>query len=162
MAGTGKKAVIVRFLKNDESGEVASLAPIREIAVIPCGKSFGFTWQMTEGQKAEASRHCREQFELACRMAAEACKAAPESGAEKDHCDVLLVLDELCAAVNTGLLPLQPVLDFIDRRPGNLEIAATGRDPAPELMERAAYVTEFRKKKHPFDMGVKARRGIEY
>lgn len=162
MAGTGGRAVIVRFLKNDESGEIAALKQLDEITVIPCGKSFGFTWQMTGEQKAEASRKCREQFESACRLAAEACSCPKADGADKSDCNVLLVLDELCAAVNTGLLPLKPVLEFIDSRPQNLEIVATGREPASELLERAGYVTEFRKRVHPFDSGIMARKGIEY
>ena len=37
----------------------------------------------------------------------------------------------------------------------------TGRDPGEELIELADYVTEMKKRKHPFDKGVKARKGIE-
>ena len=40
-------------------------------------------------------------------------------------------------------------------------MALTGRDPAPELLELADYVSEVRKIKHPFDQGVHARKGIE-
>ena len=46
-------------------------------------------------------------------------------------------------------------------RPEGLEVALTGRDPAPELLELADYVSEIRKVKHPFDNGLKARKGIE-
>ena len=42
-----------------------------------------------------------------------------------------------------------------------LEVVLTGRDPGEELIELADYVTEMKKRKHPFDKGVKARKGIE-
>ena len=38
----------------------------------------------------------------------------------------------------------------------------TGRDPDEALVELADYVSEIRKVKHPFDRGIRARRGIEY
>ena len=85
------------------------------------------------------------------RLLALARKAAPS-------CD-LLVLDEVCAAVNTGLLPLEDVLDCLDSL--SCEVVLTGRDPAPELRDRADYLTEMRKVRHPFDRGVCARTGIE-
>ena len=53
------------------------------------------------------------------------------------------------------------VLAFLKEKPEGLETVLTGRDPAPELVELADYVSEIQKKKHPFDKGVPARRGIE-
>ena len=38
----------------------------------------------------------------------------------------------------------------------------TGRDAHPELVKRAAMVTEMKEIKHPFQSGVKARKGIEF
>lgn len=46
-------------------------------------------------------------------------------------------------------------------RPEGLEVALTGRDPAAELVELADYVSEVRKVKHPFELGIHARKGIE-
>ena len=37
----------------------------------------------------------------------------------------------------------------------------TGREPAPEFIQRAGYISELRKVRHPFDKGVPARKGIE-
>ena len=55
----------------------------------------------------------------------------------------------------------EKALAFLKERPEGLEVALTGRDPAPELLELADYVSEIRKVKHPFDKGLKARKGIE-
>ena len=43
-----------------------------------------------------------------------------------------------------------------------LEVVLTGRDPAPELLALADYVSVIKKEKHPFDQGIRARKGIEY
>ncbi len=74
----------------------------------------------------------------------------------------LLVLDEVMPAVNGGWIDLSDLVEFLGNRPAGLEVALTGRDAPPELVEMADYVTEMLKIKHPFDGGVHARRGIEY
>jgi cob(I)alamin adenosyltransferase len=43
-----------------------------------------------------------------------------------------------------------------------VELVLTGRGAPEELMEIADYVTEIRMIKHPFEKGVKARKGIEF
>jgi len=42
-----------------------------------------------------------------------------------------------------------------------LEIVLTGRNPSDKLLERADYITEMVKKRHPYDKGIAAREGIE-
>ena len=50
-AGTGKQVVAARFLKTDQSGEVEILKRLPEVTLIPCEKTFGFTWKMTDEVK---------------------------------------------------------------------------------------------------------------
>ena len=57
---------------------------------------------------------------------------------------------------------MEPVTVFLRDFGQKLEIVLTGRNPAPELVELADYVTEMRKEKHPFDKGVRARKGVEF
>ena len=73
----------------------------------------------------------------------------------------LLILDEAIAAYNLKLVDSKLLLEFLNTKPEALEVVLTGRDPAPELVELADYVSEVKKIKHPFDRGVKARKGIE-
>ena len=47
-------------------------------------------------------------------------------------------------------------------KPRNLEIVLTGRRAHQELIAMAHLVTEMQPIKHYFDIGVMARRGIEY
>lgn len=163
MAGCGKRVVLVRFLKQEDSGEVRALRRFPEVCVIPCKQCFGFSWTMTEEEKQSAALYCGEQFADACaeadRLCAERAHVCPE---QKMEPEVLLIFDELCAAVNGGFLGLPEVLSYLDHRPENLEVVLTGRKPPTELLSRADYVSELQLCAHPFTKGIAARRGIEY
>ena len=50
---------------------------------------------------------------------------------------------------------------LLRERPAGLEVVLTGRNPPPELIELADYISEIKKVKHPFDKGIAARDGIE-
>ena len=68
-AGTGKQVVAARFLKTDQSGEVEILKRLPEVTLIPCEKTFGFTWKMADEVKQEAADYYKSMFETACREA---------------------------------------------------------------------------------------------
>ena len=74
----------------------------------------------------------------------------------------LLLLDEIIASVRLGVVDKDKLLDFLRKKPEKLEVIMTGRNPIPELLELADYVSEIKKIKHPFDKGILAREGIEY
>ena len=115
MAGNGRKVVLVRFLKHEDSGEVRTLRGIPGVEVLPCTKCFGFTWQMTGEEKQQAAEHCKIQFQKAWDRAVSLCES------RETDADVLLVLDEAAAALEHGLLQLSGVLDCVDHRPANLD-----------------------------------------
>lgn len=148
-SGCGKKVLIARFLKTDHSGEVPVLTQIPGITVLPCEKSFGFFTRMTETQKKEAAIYYTALL-----------KAALKKAAEEAY--DMLILDEIMAVTNFGLVNAKTVQDFITTRPTGLEVVLTGRDPSEELIALADYVSEIRKIKHPYDKGISARKGIEY
>lgn len=144
-AGRGERVVIAQFLKGADSGERYALAKLPQVELLPLPEQVKFTFQMNEQERLEASRRFRALLEVA-RERAKDC--------------FLLVLDEACAAVNSGLLPLEELLDCLD----NLacEIVLTGRDPAPQLLERADYITQMEPLRHPYQRGITARKGIEW
>lgn len=148
-AGRGRKVLIARFLKTDDSGEVPALAHIPGITVLPCRKTFGFPSRMPAERKKEAADYYNCLFASVCRKAAEG-----------DY-DVL-VLDEILASCNYGLVEEMAVVRFLQTRPEKLETVLTGRDPSAALVELADYVSEIRMRRHPFTRGVAAREGIEY
>ena len=147
-AGRDWGVVIAQFLKSGESGERVSMGRIPGIKLLDVPKTIKFTFAMSEEEKGEAARDC-------LRLLSEAAREL-EAGTK------LAVLDECCAAVSTGLLPLEELLSFLDRWGGEREVVLTGRDPAPALLERANYVTEMKKIRHPYDAGGEARVGIEW
>ncbi|MDD3253465.1 MAG: cob(I)yrinic acid a,c-diamide adenosyltransferase [Lachnospiraceae bacterium] len=148
-AGRGKRVLIVRFLKTEDSGEVPMLRQIPGITVTPCDRIFGFVFRMTETEKAEAAVYFKQRFETACREAV-------EGGYD------LLILDELMASCQYDMVPETAVVDFLKNRPENLEVVMTGRNPSDALVALADYVSEIRAVKHPFQEGAAAREGIEY
>ena len=74
----------------------------------------------------------------------------------------LVILDEINYCLHRELIPLESALDLVDSRPEHVELVFTGRHAHPQLLERAALVTEMKKIKHPFDQGIRARVGIEF
>ena len=148
-AGRGMKVLVVRFLKTENSGEVEVLRSIPGITVTPCDRTFGFVFRMNEEQKAEAAEYYQKRFETAGKEA--------ESG----NYD-LLILDEILASCNYGMVQEQSVLEFLHTKPAGLEVVLTGRDPSEKMVEQADYVSEIHMVKHPYQKGISARKGIEF
>jgi len=149
MAGRGKKVLIAQFLKGADSGERLVLAALPQARLLPVPERVKFSWTLTEGEReSERKRYAAMLEEINGVLAAE------EIG--------LLVLDEVCAALHTGLVELGSVLSCLDlcARRGS-EAVLTGREPPEELLERADYITEMVKVRHPYDKGVLAREGVE-
>lgn len=147
-AGSGEKVLVTQFLKDGTSSELKILREISGVRVLTCNKKFGFFWNMTEKEKVQAKNAYEELFEKAVQTV-------------RQENIFLLVMDEFIAAYNHGMIDQKKALAFLKEKPENLEVVLTGRDPAPELVELADYVSEIHKKKHPFDQGLPARRGIE-
>ena len=76
----------------------------------------------------------------------------------------LVVLDEVIDAYNLGTIPKDQLLEMMDKRPEGTELVITGHQYGMDisaLTDRADYVTKFVKEKHPFDLGMPCRKGIE-
>ncbi len=73
----------------------------------------------------------------------------------------LLILDEMNIVLREGYLGKKEILRFLEKKPEGLEIVFTGRGAPQWLIERADLVSEIRKIKHPFDQGIKERKGID-
>ena len=73
----------------------------------------------------------------------------------------VLVLDEICNAMDDGLVEVQKVLDLLAKR-GACHVVLTGRNVKPELIEAADLVSRVEKVKHPYDYGKLAVKGLDY
>lgn len=147
-AGRGNKVLLVQFLKSRDSGELYSLAKLPDIEVMRGKESKKFTFQMNEEEKNALLIEHNKMFEQVL--------AKIKNGGYS-----LLILDEVIGALNAKVFEMPKLIEFLRHKPENLEVVLTGRNPAPELVEIADYVSEMRKVKHPMDKGIMAREGIE-
>jgi cob(I)alamin adenosyltransferase len=76
----------------------------------------------------------------------------------------VVVLDEAIGAEVGGLIPVGSCLELIHTKPTALDLVLTGRhaETINGLIEAADLVTEMIKVKHPFDVGILAKKGIDF
>ena len=149
-SGSGKDVVIVQFLKDWKCGELDSLALLPNVTVFR-GKSSGgvFIRDMSEESKAETMAIHNANLRKALDLQA------------NGQCD-LLILDEAVDAYQLGVLDSKMFENLLENKPEPLELVITGHRPDAQMLERGDYVTEMVKHRHPYDKGVKERRGIEF
>lgn len=140
--GHGYKVLFMQYLKDSSSGEVEVLGQIPDIEVIHCPVNYGFTFQMTDEQKRETAEEYDKMLDKAI---------------ESDV--FLIILDEMIYALNAGMIDKEKLDRVLDK---DCEIVLTGRDAPEWLIERADYVSDVKKIKHPYDKGTQARIGIEF
>jgi cob(I)alamin adenosyltransferase len=142
----GWKVCVVQFIKSDRwkvgEREVASRLGVEWWSI-----GDGFTWDSLDMDRSEAI--AREAW----RVSAEKIRG----GAYR-----LIVLDEITYPINWGWIPAADVVAAIASRPRELNVIVTGRDAPAELIEIADTVTEMRNRKHAFDSGIRAIRGIDF
>jgi cob(I)alamin adenosyltransferase len=146
-AGHGLRVSVIFFMKGDfpyGEREILSRLPNVDVAVFG-SKEF-----------CDPGKVKPEEIEQA-RQGLAAARKAMLSG-DYD----LLVLDEVDVAVAFKLIRLEDVISLIQDKPPEVEVILTGRYADNRLVEMADLVTEMVKIKHPFDKGIKARKGIEY
>jgi cob(I)alamin adenosyltransferase len=73
-----------------------------------------------------------------------------------------VLLDELNIALRYDYLDVDTVVAALAARPPAKHVCVTGRNAKPELLAIADLVTEMTLKRHPFDQGFKAQRGVDF
>lgn len=146
-AGCGWPVIFAQFMKGNDTGELHSLAQLKQVRICRSPRDFGFYSSMSEADR-EALTEIHNQI-------LDELLAAARSG----HCK-LIVLDEITYPVNWGLLDADRLKELLACE--DVELVLTGREAADFLREAADYITEMRCERHPFAKGVGARRGIEY
>ena len=145
--GHGLRVYIVFFMKGKYPyGEFSTLPKLPNVDVA----SFGLRCLINP---AEINPEEIEQAKLALSTARKAMLSGNYD---------MVVLDEVNIAVYFKLIELDDVVRLIGDKPRNVELVLTGRYADAKLIELADLVTEMVKLKHPYDKGVKARKGIEY
>ena len=142
--GSGKKVVVLQFLKGGQSGEIPLLEQLG--AKIYRGKAGQkFVFQMNEAEKA-ATRDLQNR-NLA---------AATTEDAD------LLVLDEAGSAWELDMVDKALLQKAVLARPAAQECVLTAHAAPRWMLEASDYVTEMKCCRHPYQKGIAARKGIEY
>lgn len=147
--GYNRKCLIVQFGKIWFTGEllgVKKLAPL--VKMIQGGKGFvkilGDKLPIAEHKKA-----ARQTFELLYKEVV------------SDKWDVV-VADEIVGAVSSGVLSLKWVVKLIKDKPLGMDLILTGHHAPKKLVNFADLATEMIELKHPYKMGILAKRGIDF
>lgn len=142
-AGSGLRCAVIQFLKNGTSSEIAMLRKCG-IDVFACAfEGVRFFTQMTEQEQQRVILAHNENLRRVL-----------------DGSYQMIVLDELGDAVQKNAAApelVQAVLSL-----PQTEIIITGHTRQEQFIRCADYITEFRCIAHPYQNGIKARKGFEY
>ena len=142
--GSGQRVVIVQFLKGGQSGEIPLLEQLG--ATVYRGKAGQkFVFQMNEAEKA-ATRALQNQ-NLAAALA--------------QPCD-MLVLDEAGSAWELDMVDKALLQQAVLHRPAGQECVLTAHAAPGWMLDAADYLTEMCCRRHPYQKGIAARKGVEY
>jgi len=149
--GDGKRVLMIQFIKGPwPSGEDEShkrLLPDFELRK----RGKGFVGIL--GDKLP-----REEHEKAALDALKEAKTEIESSKWD-----IMILDEVNVAIGLGLISEDAVCALAClAREKKIDLILTGRGKHEALLAQADLVTEMTEIKHPFEKGIKARKGIEY
>jgi cob(I)alamin adenosyltransferase len=148
--GHGWKVLIIQFTKGDEGTTYCEIASSRRFSDKLEVKQFGLDRVVySHNLNIDDYKETKRGWEYA--------KQAIQSGEYG-----LIILDEINICIDLGLLKVSEVKNALINKPKNLEIVLTGRRAHQELVALAHLVTEMQPVKHYFNVGVMARRGIEY
>jgi len=165
--GRGLRVVVLQFIKGDPlSGASAEEGAVKwasgenllnsRIKISPDKfqiKAVGEGFYKIQGDKLSKARH-----QQAARAGLNQAKELIFGKAYD-----LIVLDEIIRAMFEDLVNQKDVFDLIDlANLKNKHLIMTGHQIDKALADKCDLVTEMKKIKHPFDMGILAEEGIDY
>mgnify|MGYP002760619009 FL=1 len=171
-AGHGYRVHVLQLMKGGADSVESTRCEYNAIAALP-GYSYEnlghYGWHaLNDGSddrdhEAEAAAGFERAREVvaACREADLTTPFDPDGPADEGvH---MLIVDELLYAVDRDLVSSDAVVEFVESKPESLELVLTGSHSSPAYLEGVAdLVSNVRKVTHPFDAGIRARRGTEY
>ena len=148
--GHGKKICMIQFIKGSwHYGEMHSSKKLEpEFEIIAIGR--GFVGIIDDTTPKEEHKN----------IAKEAIKISIEK-IQSGKYDIV-ILDEINYAINLDLVKVEDVLNLIKSKPPGLDLVLTGNYAKDEIIELADLVTEMKEIKHPFQRGIKAKKGIDF
>jgi cob(I)alamin adenosyltransferase len=159
--GSNLSVCMIQFLKSGSTGEIYTIKKhLPGMKII----QFGVDAVKERQQKLDAFTDKGSKFTFnpdeeekeAAKLGFQHAKRVIKSG-DYD----LVILDEINVAASKGLIPLEEITDLMQNH-GKVELFFTGRDAPQDIMDKADYVAVIKGMKHPWQKGIKARKGIEY
>lgn len=147
--GHGRRVLIAQFLKSGTSGELEGAKAFENAYVVSVPATNKFTYQMTE---EELNIEKKRQRDVLYMLIDKIGEWKPET----------VILDELAVCAGIGLVSEEDMWKLIDMSLSCAETVVTGRYAPESILEKADYVSEIIKKRHPFDKGIPARKGVEW
>lgn len=144
-SGAGLKVYIGQFVKKGSYGEIKALSKIKNIKI----EQFGAGCFIKKNPTVKDFQSVKEGF------------LKVKEIIKKKSYD-LVILDEINVALNLKLLSLEEVIELIKNTPASMELVLTGRNAPSAILKLADLVSEIKDRKHYYQKGVKARKGIEY
>ncbi|MCQ2417398.1 MAG: cob(I)yrinic acid a,c-diamide adenosyltransferase [Oscillospiraceae bacterium] len=142
-AGSGLRCVMVQFLKNGSSSEIALLKKCG-IDTLACHSvPLRFWSRMNEQERGSVTCSHNENLQHIIQENYQ-----------------FIVLDEMGDAIEKEAVHPDLVREILQLP--NTEIIITGHKKTEQLIRCADYITEFNCIAHPFQKGEKARKGIEF
>jgi cob(I)alamin adenosyltransferase len=146
-SGHGMKTCVIQFVKSDSSvGEVAAAAANPYIEIRQTGLGF-----LPSAESRQFIDH-RSAAQQGLVQAAEVIASGKFQ---------LVILDELCLAVDRQLVEEQQVAELLSKTPPEMCVVLTGRGATPGLVALADTVTEMLAIRHGATEGWAAQNGVE-
>jgi cob(I)alamin adenosyltransferase len=148
--GHGYKVGMIQFIKGEwYYGELTSSKRLEpEFELIAAGR--GFVGIIDDD-------HPIEEHEKAAKDAIQVAKQKIASG-DYD----IMILDEINYAVKLNLISQEDILDVIAAKPEKTSLVLTGNYVPEAVIDAADLVTEMREIKHPYQRGIKAKKGVDF
>ena len=147
--GYKKKCLIIQFGKAWFTGELAGIKKLSPyVKIIQGGKGF----LDILGSKVTKAQHISAASQAYKLLYKEVISGKWD----------IVVADEIVGAVYSKVLPFTKLLQLIKDKPDTIDLVVTGRHASKELIKLADLVSEMKEIKHPYKMGILAKKGIDF
>jgi cob(I)alamin adenosyltransferase len=147
-AGAGLKSYIIQFMKDYNYSELRSLELLHEfIELEKVGKDdFVFRKELPPQEEIDLAATALNKAEIKM------------LSGKYD----IIILDEACVSIYFKILKEEQILEFINKKPKEVELIITGRYCPKSIIDKADLVTEMKEINHYYQKGVVSRKGIDF
>ena len=146
--GCGKRVLFVSFLKDSTSSELAILETLSAMEVKIPPVSYRLFDNRDAGKTEKFSQAYTQFF----------CEELSGIVSQYD----MIVLDEILDVVSFGYIREDVFIQTVSNWSKDLELVFTGHQLSKKVGESCDYISEICARKHPYEQGIFARKGIEY